>query len=205
MADMLSFGAISFAAVQKMELLDKFEELYNDDGFAIFQSKKTYHSDDEAYKPFTYKLIIRATALGQFIGESEEGHNDVHIELSMCPLPEFLSEKAANEIKDNMGVDELTVYDIVECDSCLELESDTVIITEDDDAYDVLDIDIVKEKLDCAATAAEALNSIRGFLLDKPWNLIGNTGWDLLDELIEGIDLRESSKKRLEKFKNNVA
>lgn len=74
-----------------------------------------------------------------------------------------------------------------------------------DDAYDVLDIDIVKEKLDCAATAAEALNSIRGFLLDKPWNLIGNTGWDLLDELIEGIDLRESSKKRLEKFKNNVA
>lgn len=25
MADMLSFGAISFAAVQKMELLDKFE------------------------------------------------------------------------------------------------------------------------------------------------------------------------------------
>lgn len=90
MADMLSFGAISFAAVQKMELLDKFEELYNDDGFAIFQSKKTYHSDDEAYKPFTYKLIIRATALGQFIGEGEEGHNDVHIELSMCPLPEFL-------------------------------------------------------------------------------------------------------------------
>lgn len=204
MADVLSFGAISFAVAQKMEFLDKFEELYNDDGFAIFQSKKTYHSDDEVYKPFDYKLIIRATALG-FIGEGEEGHNDVHIELSMCPLPEFLSEKAANEIKDNMGVDELTVYDIVECDSCLELESDTVIITEDDDAYDVLDIDIVKEKLDCAATAAEALNSIRGFLLDKPWNLIGNTGWDLLDELIEGIDLRESSKKRLEKFKNNVA
>ena len=100
MADVLSFGAVSFEAAQKIELLDKIEELYNDDGFAIFQSKKTYHSDDEAYKPFTYKLIIRATALGQFIGESEEGHNDVHIELSMCPLPEFLSEKAANEIKD---------------------------------------------------------------------------------------------------------
>lgn len=60
MADVLSFGAVSFEAAQKIELLDKFEELYNDDGFAIFQSKKTYHSDDEAYKPFTYKLIIRA-------------------------------------------------------------------------------------------------------------------------------------------------
>lgn len=95
MADVLSFGAVSFEAAQKIELLDKFEELYNDDGFAIFQSKKTYHSDDEAYKPFTYKLIIRATALGQFIGEGEEGHNDVHIELSMCPLPEFLSEKGS--------------------------------------------------------------------------------------------------------------
>lgn len=199
MADILSFGAISFEATQKMELLDKFEELYNDDGFAIFQSKKTYHSDDEAYNPFDYKLIIRATALGQFIGEGEEGHNDVHIELSMCPLPEFLSEKAANEIKDSMGVDKFTVYDIVEYGRCPELESDTVTITDDDDAYNILDVDIAKEKLDCAATAAETLNSIRGFSLDKPWNLISNTGWDLLDELINGVDSNENIIKRLKK------
>lgn len=197
MADVLSFGTISFEAAQKMELLDKFEELYNDDGFAIFQSKKTYHSNDETYKPFDYKLIIRATALGQFIGEGEEGHNDVHIELSMCPLPEFLSEKAANEIKDSMGVDKLTVYDIVEYGRCPELESDTVTITDDDDAYNILDVDTAKEKLDCAATAAEVLNSIRGFSLDKPWNLISNTGWDLLDELINGVDPNENIIKRL--------
>ena len=197
MADVLSFGAVSFEAAQKIELLDKFEELYNDDGFAIFQSKKTYHSDDEAYKPFTYKLIIRATALGQFIGESEEGHNDVHIELSMCPLPEFLSERAANEIKDSMGVDKLTVYDIVEYGRCPELESDTVTITDDDDAYNVLDVNTVKEKIDCAATVAETLNSIRGFSLDKPWNLISNTGWDLLDELIDGVNPNENIIKPL--------
>lgn len=197
MADMLNFGAISFETAQKMDLLDKFEELYNDDGFAIFQSKKTYHSDDEVYKPFDYKLIIRATALGQFIGEDEEGHNDVYIELSMCPLPEFLSEKAANEIKDCMGVDELTVYDIVEYGRCPELESDTVVITDDDDAYNILDVDTAKEKLDCAATAAEIFNSIRGFSLDKPWNLISNTGWDLLDELINGVDPNENIIKRL--------
>ena len=197
MADMLNFGAISFETTQKMDLLDKFEELYNDDGFAIFQSKKTYHSDDEVYKPFDYKLIIRATALGQFIGEDEEGHNDVYIELSMCPLPEFLSEKAVNEIKDCMGVDELTVYDIVEYGRCPELESDTVVITDDDDAYNILDVDTAKEKLDCAATAAEIFNSIRGFSLDKPWNLISNTGWDLLDELINGVNPNENIIKRL--------
>ena len=52
MADVLNFGSVSFAAAQKEELLDKFDELYNDDGFAIFESKKTYHSDDEDYKPF---------------------------------------------------------------------------------------------------------------------------------------------------------
>lgn len=197
MADVLSFGAISFAAVQKEELLDKFDELYNDDGLAIFESKKTYHSDDEGYKSFDYKLIIRVTALKQFIGEDEDGHNDVHIELSMCPLPEFLSEKIANEIKDSMGVDKLTVYDIAEYGSCPELESDTVVITDDDDAYNVLDVDVVKEKLDCAATAAETFNSLRGFSLDKPWNLLSNTGWDLLDELIEGVDLNENIIKRL--------
>ena len=197
MADMLNFGAISFETTQKKDLLDKFEELYNDDGFVIFQSKKTYHSDDEAYRPFDYKLIIRATALGQFIGEGEEGHNDVYIELSMCPLPEFLSEKAVNEIKDCMGVDELTVYDIVEYGRCPELESDTVVITDDDDAYNILDVNIAREKLDCAATVAETLSSIRGFSLDKPWNLISNTGWDLLDELIDGVDPNENIIKRL--------
>lgn len=135
--------------------------------------------------------------LGQFIGESEEGHNDVHIELSMCPLPEFLSERAANEIKDSMGVDKLTVYDIVEYGRCPELESDTVTITDDDDAYNVLDVNTVKEKIDCAATVAETLNSIRGFSLDKPWNLISNTGWDLLDELIDGVNPNENIIKRL--------
>lgn len=202
MADMLNFGAVSFEIAQKAELLDKFDELYNDDGFAIFESKKTYHSDDENYKPFDYKLIIRATALGQFIGEGEDGHNDVHIELSMCPLPKFLSEKVANEIKDSTGVDELTVYDIVEYGSCPELESDTVVITDNDDAYNVLDVNIIKEKLDCAATVAETFNSLRGFSLDKPWNLISNTGWNLLDELIEGIDPIENIVKRL---KNGAA
>lgn len=202
MADVLNFGSVSFAAAQKEELLDKFDELYNDDGFAIFESKKTYHSDDEGYKPFDYKLVIRATALGQFIGEGEDGHNDVHIELSMCPLPEFLSEKIANEIKDSMGVDKLTVYDIAEYGSCPELESDTIVITDDDDAYNVLDVNVIKEKLDCAATAAETFNSLRGFSLDKPWNLLSNTGWDLLDEMIEGIDLSENIIKR---FKNGAA
>ena len=202
MADMLNFGAVSFETAQKTELLDKFDELYNDDGFAIFESKKTYHSDDEDYKPFDYKLVIRATALGQFIGEGEDGHNDVHIELSMCPLPEFLSEKTADEIKDSMGVDKLTVYDIAEYGSCPELESDTIVITDDDDAYNVLDVNVIKEKLDCAATAAETFNSLRGFSLDKPWNLLSNTGWDLLDEMIEGIDLSENIIKR---FKNGAA
>lgn len=202
MADVLSFGTISFAAAQKEELLGKFDELYNDDGFAIFESKKIYHSDDEDYKPFDYKLIIKATALGQFIGEDEDEHNDVHIELSMCPLPEFLSEKVADEIKNSTGVDKLTVYDVVEYGSCPELESDTVAITDDDDAYNVLDVDIVKEKLDCAATAAETFNSLRGFSLDKPWNLMSNTGWDLLDELIEGVDPIENIVKRL---KNGAA
>lgn len=202
MADMLNFGAVSFETAQKTELLDKFDELYNDDGFAIFESKKTYHSDDEDYKPFDYKLVIRATTLGQFIGEGEDGHNDVHIELLMCPLPEFLSEKTADEIKDSMGVDKLTVYDIAEYGSCPELESDTIVITDDDDAYNVLDVDVIKKKLDCAATAAETFNSLRGFSLDKPWNLLSNTGWDLLDEMIEGIGLSENIIKR---FKNNVA
>lgn len=63
MADVLNFGSVSFAAAQKEELLDKFDELYNDDGFAIFESKKTYHSDDEDYKSFDYKLIIRVIGL----------------------------------------------------------------------------------------------------------------------------------------------
>ena len=231
MADVLSFGAISFAAAQKEDILDKFDDLCNNNGFdkwcsrngfAIFESKQTYHSNDKAYKPFDYKLIIRTI---EDFGEDYK-HKDIYIELLMCPLPEFLSKKTVDKIKkwfEFDAVHELTIRDIIEYGNIYPLLGfDKVVIVknnddynayddddDDYDTYDIFDIDVVKEKLDCAATVAETYNSIKRFLLNRPWNLMGKTGWELLDELIKETGPIENIVKRfkdiIKRLKNSAA
>lgn len=103
MADILSFGTISFEATQKMELLDKFEELYNDDGFAIFQSKKTYHSDDEAYNPFDYKLIIRARfddAVEHSVDKTEVYENMLESGINVDMVRKYMGDETADHMQD---------------------------------------------------------------------------------------------------------
>lgn len=217
MADVLSFGAMYFTAAQKVELLDKFDNLYNNGGYSIFASKQTYHSDDENYKPFDYKLIIRTTDSKEFFGEDDFDYRytNVYIELLMCPLPEFLSKKTVDKMKDYFDVDELDIHDIrvlMECGFWPYLGYDEVAIPEDDNiynTYNILNVGIVKEKLDCAATAAEACSSIRGFLLDKSWGWMDDAGWNQLDELIKETGPIENIVKRfkdiIKHLKNGAA
>lgn len=45
-----------------------------------------------------------------------------------------------------------------------------------------------------------AANSTRGFALDKAWNAIGSTGWDLLHDMINGDDF---IKRTLNRYKES--
>lgn len=186
----LKFGSVSSMEKDKKNWLDLFEEYYNDDGGMVAFSKETYkHGFDfkDTYK-FEYKLCIKAESMASFLSDDEEGHNDVYIELLIVPLPKYLNSKIKNEIVDCMGVEDIDVYDIVSYGSCPYLDRDYLTLGDNADFYDITENEEVVKMLNACTTACETINNLKGFYLDKTWNIIGNTGWDLLDNMINGED-----------------
>lgn len=186
----LKFGSVSAMEKDEKNWLDLFEEYYNDAGEMIAFSKEVFEHgfDYEDNYKFKYKLCIKAIAMSEFLADDEEGHNDVHVELYIVPLPEYLNSKIKEEIMDYMGVEEIDVYDIISYGSCPCLDEDCLTLNDDAEFYDVTENQEVVKMLNACATTCEAINNLRGFYLDRTWNLIGNTGWDLLDNMINGED-----------------
>ena len=61
-------------------------------------------------------------------------------------------------------------------------------------AYDA----VMNPKYDEAASVVNNMNAMRGFYLDKPWNMIGSTGWDILNELVgNGKDFISAALDRM--------
>ena len=197
----LKFGSVSAMENDKKNWTDLFEEYYNDCGELVAFSKEVYEHgfDDEDYYKFKYKLCIKVMAMSEFVAEDEDGHNDVHFELSLVPLPEYLNSKIKDEIADCMGVEEIDVYDIVSYGCCPYLDRDCLTLNDDAELYNVTESEEVIRMLDACATASGTINSLRGFYLDRAWNMIGNTGWDLLDNMINGEDW---IKKALDRHKD---
>lgn len=199
----IKFGNWSAMSKDKRNYTDLFEEYYNDDGGLVAFSKETYEhyeNDDDLW--FKYKLAIKVESMCAFIGENEDGFDDVYIELVIVPLPEYLNSKTEKSIADCMGTDCIDIYDIISYGGCPVLERECIKCTEDH--YDVTEVDCIKEKLDACATIANCSNNLRGFALDRAWNLIGTTGWDLLHELIDGKDAIKSTWERYDKMKTAI-
>ena len=55
-----------------------------------------------------------------------------------------------------------------------------------------------EDTIDAIANAMPTMDRLRGFYLDKIQNLIGNSGWDYLNEYINGID---ATKVALDRYK----
>ena len=194
----LKFGSVSAMEKDRKNWLDFFEEFYNDDGELVAFSKEVYEHgfDFEDYYKFKYKLCISAIAMNNFLADDEEGHNDIHIELSIVPLPEYLNAEVKDGIADCMGTEEIDVYDIYSYGGCPRLDHDTLTLNDDAAFYDITANEDAVRMLDACATVCESINNLRGFYLDRAWNLIGSTGWDLLDNLINGKDFIQSAMDR---------
>ena len=196
----LKFGSVSAMEKDRKEWSDLFEEYYNDGGELIAFSKEVYeHGFDfeDDYK-FKYRLCIKAMAMSEFLAEDEDGYNDVHIELLIVPLPEYLNDKVKNDIADCMGVEEIDVFDIVSYGGCPYLDSDTLTLNDNEEFYDITENEDVVRMLDACATVCDSINSLRGFYLDRAFNMLGSTGWDLLADMINGEDFIQ---KTLDRYK----
>jgi hypothetical protein len=55
----------------------------------------------------------------------------------------------------------------------------------------------LQESLNAIANVYDTVNSLLGFYLDKYVNRIGNDGWDLLQDFINGVDFIKAGLNRL--------
>ena len=91
------------------------------------------------------------------------------------------------------GDDEELFGDELELDADSDFDDDE---DNDDGYYYILDNEDVVEQLNACASVFNAMNSMRGFHLDRAWNMIGTTGWDVLRDAIMGEDMIKATLNR---------
>ena len=158
------FG-IEFNSVVNVE--NKFDEVFNDGDMVFYESKETFHHDENGLT-FDYKFAI--------VGEYCEG--TLYYSLGLVPCANSLGASKRLEVASCccLDEDELTIYDIWSygCNIYLGCESE-----EGEEFND--------EYFSLIASVFETINSMRGFYLDKYVNRFGNTGWDMLNDFVNDV------------------
>lgn len=205
MSELKTFLGIS-TTIKLRKYEDKFDVIYDDAGTMILASKATYLSEkDEDLPEFKYKYILNCFDMQAF-GTKEKS---IVIQLLMCPLVEYVNSKVISDITDepdywfhdaarsgilpNLG-DEYVNYE--------EAPEDEHGNSWYDYYYNLTENKDFLQTLNAAATIIDAINMFfNGWGIDKVWNSIGNTGWDLLNNLLNGEDWLKAGLDRLKKEK----
>lgn len=159
-----SIFGITFNDVTKVDNIFN-EEFFESDN-VFFESKETFTHEEEGLT-FNYKYAIEAV----------ECEGKIYYGLYLVPCADSLDRSKRGVIADFCGVDEsdITIYDIQSYGCGVLMGSEDVISEEIDTTY-----------LDKIASVCGIIDSLRGFYLDKPQNRIGTSGWDMLDDYING-------------------
>ena len=201
----------TFLGVQPLYALTEYEKefevIYNDDGELILLSNKIFESEEDDNIPkFEYRYIVRCIDMYAF-----DGRTEIIIETFMCPLAEYINKNQLNSVMNGYDDSEYIYrYYTDMASSCLLPNFGTEYIsykTEDvspdengnfwyDYYYNILDNKDVVNKLNTAATVLYNIDRMRGFNLDRVWNMLGSTGWDLLKTLLNGTDWVKTSIDR---------
>lgn len=152
---------------ESLELVEDF------DTQVYYQTKETFSHEEEGLT-FKYKFAVSAECLDEY-GKEFEGK--VSYRLYLVLMPESISEKMLSSIKSSCGIEEPNVYDFIQYGA-------TVPLADEDFDNDELHDEIVS----LIAAVIPVINSLRGFYIDKRINMIGTTGWDLIDSFINDTD-----------------
>lgn len=202
----VNFGGWS-TAEQLKDWEQAFDVEYNDDGELILASKETFkHDEPESNLVFEYKYCIDVMDIYSRTGDSS--CNNIVMNMYLIPLAKYWNDKAIESVKrmngwddysDEQCMNEICMSDAIQNGSCILMEQDSVsydVEENDEGFYDVLDNADVVEKLNVAATIFEASDHLRGFKLDCYQNRIGSTGWDKLEEILNGKDAIQAALER---------
>jgi hypothetical protein len=179
------FG-ISFQDSSLIDVESKFNpkrEMDDYDDTTFYLSNEVYHHDQDPEFKFDYQYGIEA-----YRYEDEEDHS-IHTFYTLYMIPTFssLSKKRQNDVIESSGIDESNIMDVFNYGISIVFDSENII-----GEYD-------KSIMDKIASIINAIDSFRGFYLDKAQNRIGTDGWMMLDDYINDVDF---IKATIEKFKS---
>lgn len=158
----------------------------------IYYTKKVYKHEEDGFN-FDYRYVVRVENLYELTGD-DDYKGKVGISLYLIPTIESLCKDSLEKVLACSGLvyaSDLNVADIISYGYGVTMGYETV------ENCRYIDGTKVKGKLTAIANLLELFDSMRGFFLDRAWNGIGTTGWDVLKEMIHGKDYIESSFERL--------
>lgn len=173
---------------------ENFDEIYNDAGQLALVSKDVFQSDTDGNLPcFKYRYVIKV--------EDEQGlgadQKVIDIRLLICPLKEYWNPDTLKIVVDD---NDWLYEDAADTEVLPVIGLEQINYTDEDVPpdengnkwydyfYNVLDNPKVNELLDVISTVLQPMDSMRGNSLDQIWNQLGNTGWDLLEYILNGKD-----------------
>lgn len=187
--EFVTFGGLTTTVTGDNEEKE-FDEVYNDDGRFFLESCETFEHREEGLN-FDYKYCIS----GNVISNEEFLKKYIAIvELVLVPLPDSLCNKAFEEVLEWCGVElkdigihkDIGVYDVCTYFGGVTMGYEPITIDNDKDVYDLMELDEVKKVVKAIEMTYRGIDSLRGFYLDKPLNLIGDDGWGIIKKLVLG-------------------
>lgn len=188
---------------------EKFDEEYNDEGQLTLLSKETYKAEaDDDMPAFEYRYLIKAMDLQAFGSDQKT----ICFRLYMCPLRKYWKPDVLKDLPEDHEdwfFEDAADSDIIPYigEEYLDYTNDDILPDENgnkwyDYFYHITDWTKASEMLDMIATILDPMDSTRGHGLDQVWNQLGNTGWDLLEYILNGKDWVNTALSRLNNCNN---
>lgn len=170
--DKKSFGGITPGQVE--DASKSFDCILDDSEHIELLSKTEYHHVEDDELTFDFRYLITANLCGD-----ENGNDKWYVTLYLVPSPQSLCKEKADSVCDCCGVDmsELNHSDINDYGCSVNVATET---TSEQDPQHLIDL---------ASSIVPMVNAIRGFILDKRVNFAGTTGWDVLQNAINGVKI----------------
>ena len=185
------FGGMS-AYVEEVDFDKHFEEIYNIGYRVVYLSKETFKHEEEDFN-FDYKYAIIVIDVACATGEEDA---PTVVELYLVPSFNNLSDNSKRELMNSVGwseeeevSEEWKWVDVLEYPYAVNMGSDSLEGLSEDDRQQWIDLKALKDILESITAVYRAIDGLRGFYLDRPWNRIGTNGWDTLLNAIKDEEL----------------
>lgn len=181
------FGGIS-TNIEEVDFNKHFEEYYDGDGRVVYFSKKTFRHEEEGLT-FSYKYAIVVTDVGSYTGFD---YDPILVELMLVPDYKDLTEENKENIKDYNGYSDGEIsegwmwMDVLDYSFAVSMCEESIDNPTEDIRDGWINSEPIQAILENIVAVYESVDTFRGFYLDRVWNMVGTTGWDILKSAVLG-------------------